>query len=165
VKYSNTGGSSAVTRVKLYKNGDQLPADDTEINWDVESDPMSTGVDQDRLIITINTGSVELDEILIGNSFKSVTYDENFVPTNLTEKLSSAKNQLVLQSLLDGVSVVIPHTGGRLTLYDSIGRPLYSAMVFENPFFISDSVFKKGYGVKLIQYQTKKRCYTAKTIR
>ncbi len=161
VKFTNTGGNSAVSRVKLYKSLDQLPADDAEIIWDVESNPMTTGVDQDRLIIKISSGTVELDEILIGNSFKSVTYDENFVQTNLPEELSSAKNQLVLLSLVNGVNVIIPSTGGRLTLYDSFGRKLYSVNVFENTYFIADYVFK-GSGVNLIQYLTKEKCYTAK---
>lgn len=165
VKFTNTGGNSAVTRVKLYKSLDQLPADDAEIIWDVESNPMTTGVDQDRLIIKISSGTVELDEILVGDTFKSVTYNENFVSTNLQKELSLVKNQLVLQNRSDGMNVIIPSKGGRLTLYDSIGRRLYSSIVNEESFFLADAVFKNEHGVNLIQYQTKKRCYEAKVIR
>lgn len=165
VKFTNTGGNSAITRVKLYKSLDELPADDTEILWDVESNPVTTGVDQDRLIIKINSGTVELDEILIGNTFKSVTYDENYVSTNLPDELSTAKNQLVLQNRLDGVNVIIPCKGGRLTLYDSLGRRLFSSIVYEDFFFIEDAVFKNRHGVSLIQYQINNRYYEAKAIR
>lgn len=165
VKFSNEGGSSAITRVKLYKSRDQLPADDTGIIWDVESYPKTTGVLQDRFTIKINSGTVELDEILIGDSFKSVTYDENYVSTNLPEKLSSAKSQLVLQNRFDGVNVIIPSKGGRLTLYDSIGRRLYSSIVNEESFFIADDILKKGHGVNFIQYHTNKVYYEAKAIR
>jgi hypothetical protein len=164
VKFTNSGGNSAVTRVKVFNMGDQLPADDSNIAWDVESDPMSTGVDQDRLIITIEDGSVELDELLIGNSYTSVSYDENYEPIGVSRE-SFYPEELQVQYLTDGLNIIGPGYGGKISITDTLGRLIYADTVKDLPYFISDSRLSKSTGVKIIQYQSGSKLYTAKVIR
>ncbi|MCP4312686.1 MAG: hypothetical protein GY790_15600 [Bacteroidetes bacterium] len=164
VKFTNSGGNSAVTSVKVFNTGDQLPADDSNIAWDVESDPMATGVDQDRLIITIEDGTVKLDEILIGTSYKSVTFDEDYDPTGVNQK-SIDSGELQVQYLPDGIKLLGPGYGGIVTITDILGRCIYLDSVEAFPYFIADSRINMSTGVKIIRYQYDNKLYSAKVIR
>ncbi len=166
VRYTNGGGNDeAVTSIKLFNNGDQLPEDDSGIEWDVESEPNLTGVDQDRLILTIDEGTVELDEILIGNSYNSVTFSDYYIPVSIENRYIEPKCQLIIQNFSDRVKVILPEPGGRIMLYDSVGRKLYSEVVTENHYFIPDALFKNRLKMMIIHYQTANKYYSAKYIK
>lgn len=96
VKYSNSGGNSGITKMKLFKNGDQIPEDETDIDWDVESLPATTGVDQNRLTISIENGTVELDELIIGYTYKSIVSNETSTLA-LSESRLTNQNKLVIK--------------------------------------------------------------------
>ncbi|MEO9477239.1 MAG: Ig-like domain-containing protein, partial [Cyclobacteriaceae bacterium] len=75
-------------RAALFQDGDSIPAEPSATTW-VSEKTAATGVDMDRLVFTFDVGSVEIDEIKLGNTFKSVT-NNNFwdsglnAPTNLS---------------------------------------------------------------------------------
>ena len=164
-EFTNSGSSNAVTRVKLYAEGDQIAEDAAGIDWDVVTEPMLTGVDQDRLIITIEDGTVELDEILIGTSFETVTYDENYIPVQVSKELSTNGEGLMIQHLPSGVNVIVPQVGGDLIIYDTMGRLLYLETVSESYVFLDDAMLKSNAAIKIIQYQTLEKNYTSKVFR
>lgn len=74
VLFMNRGGETgAVTCVKLYEAGKQsVPGSSRDVAWDVVTGGSNTGASQDRLMINILKGAVELDEIRIGASWESV---------------------------------------------------------------------------------------------
>jgi len=82
--------------MKLFKNGDQIPEDETDIDWDVESLPATTGVDQNRLTISIENGTVELDELIIGYTYKSIVSNETSTLA-LSESRLTNQNKLVIK--------------------------------------------------------------------
>ena len=74
LRFTNVGGrSGAVSRVKLFDaDKETVPATPRVIEWDVETTGSNTGAGQDRILISISAGSVELDELRIGESWDSV---------------------------------------------------------------------------------------------
>jgi len=49
-----------------------VPASQRKLTWDVSSAGSRTGVQQDRLMLSIPTGSVQLDELRIATSWKGI---------------------------------------------------------------------------------------------
>ncbi len=74
LRYVHSGGSyGAVASVKLFEEGkDRVPSTVRSLEWDVASPGASTGSGQDRLILSIPSGAVEIDEIRMGASWESV---------------------------------------------------------------------------------------------
>lgn len=75
LKFFNGGGDrGAVASVKLFEVGrDTVPDTPRGIDWDVESSGGRTGVTQDRIILSIPTGTVRFDELRLGRTWQSVT--------------------------------------------------------------------------------------------
>ncbi len=74
LKFTNTGGKTgAVASVKLFEVGkDAVPTSPRDVKWDVFTGGSNTGAFQDRVILTVSKGTVELDELRIGASWDSV---------------------------------------------------------------------------------------------
>ncbi|MBT3374433.1 MAG: FAD-dependent oxidoreductase [Lentisphaerae bacterium] len=74
LKFFNGGGDQgAVALARLFEVGkDSVPASQRKLTWDVSSAGSRTGVQQDRLMLSIPTGSVQLDELRIATSWKGI---------------------------------------------------------------------------------------------
>ena len=74
LRFTNHGGHrGAVASVKLFEVGkDTVPASPRGLEWDVVTPGSATGVEQDRVILSVSDGTVVLDEIRMGSSWDSV---------------------------------------------------------------------------------------------
>lgn len=74
LRYVHSGGShGAVASVKLFEAGkERVPRSLRTLAWDVATPGASTGAGQDRLVLSVPSGSVEIDEIRMGASWESV---------------------------------------------------------------------------------------------
>ena len=164
VKYSNQSGNSAVTRVKLYKEGDLVPMDDTDLVWDVESAPNSTGVIQDRLLIKVEGGTVALDELIIGNSFRSVTYDENFEEINLAVAMDeNIKAKLYPNPATTHFTVDLSSiTKADLKLFDLTGKMVMSKTNVTGQIMIPVNTLENG--IYILNVKTESGSYMQKIL-
>ncbi len=163
VKFSNPLTTNAVSRVKLFKVGeDMIPEKEDEIDWDVATDPASTSVDQTKLRIRIPSGTVELDEIIMGSSYLSVTQSVDYEPVSVSD--NPAKDNLQVNSLYDGIGVNVPSAGGTLYVYDLFGRALYRATVSEKIHLIRSNVLNHSGTIIIILYELNGTIYTNKKV-
>ncbi len=68
---------------------DTVPEDDADVDWDVAASGL-TGVQQDRISLTIRAGTVELDELRVSSTWKGAVIedqalDRNFMRVRLTQ--------------------------------------------------------------------------------
>lgn len=153
VKFSNQGSNHAVSRVKLFKSGEDLvPEDEADIDWDVVTDPpATTGVDQSKLRIRIPSGTVELDEIILGPTYVSVTQSDDYEPVS-TSSIPSVK-VLQVSSQDGGIGVNVPAAGGVLRVYDLYGRSLYHAVLTERYHLIDHNLLNHSGNVIIFRYE------------
>lgn len=164
VKYSNQSGTSAVTRVKLYKEGDLVPMDDTDLVWDLESTPKSTGVIQDRLRITVEGGTVALDELIIGNSFRSVTYGENTLAIANEELI---KFNIYPNPTRDYITINAPQgdlENTHIQIFDLSGKVIFSKMIRTPKSEIKIDISENSKGLYIVRVNSNTFNYVGKLI-
>jgi hypothetical protein len=74
LKFANIDGvKGAVASVKLFQVGKgRIPDSHRSVKWDVVTDGGQTGVEQDRIVLSVSKGNVKLDELRMGATWQSV---------------------------------------------------------------------------------------------
>jgi hypothetical protein len=163
VKFTNQGSSNAISRMKLFKKGeDMVPEEESNIAWDVVTSPGTTGVDQTKLRISIPSGTVELDEIMLGSTFLSVTHSDDYEPVSASDIPTAETLEVIGLGAVIGVNV--PSAGGVLHVYDLFGRRLYHAAVTEKAHLIDMNRLNHSGNVIIIRYELNGKIYTNKKV-
>ena len=125
-------------------------------------DPGTTGVDQTKLRIRIPSGTVELDEIILGSTFKSVTHSDDYEPVSASD--TPTFETLQVSSMGTGIVINVPSAGGMLYVYDLFGRRLYQAAVPEKTHLIDNNMLNHTGSVIIIRYELNGKIYTNKNV-
>lgn len=114
------------------------------------------------LRILISSGSVEMDDIILGNTYESVTSSDDYEPVQVRNLAFS--EDLLVNSLPDRLSVTVPFVGGKLSVFDLNGWKLYYSKALEHENQIPLNLLGGQHTVLVIKYELNNIVYTKKTI-